>query len=198
MLTQAGNYLDRVLLEYLLKKGGVEGDGAHIGAVRNRLSLRIRDYKETLFAERFVSVFFDEMEPSVEVEYDEFIRLPQVKQFVASIREAMDDLLKLADESWLEWVRDDPRRTLVVLLTGGCASLPMLQDLVGREITVNGRGVRTAPALPEPMWLDDLSLPGDVDYRRVAVALGGARRHLMDERVAKLTADRAGPERFPT
>ena len=183
-LTQAGNYLDRVLMEYLLKKAGVDANDAK--GVRNRLNLRIRDYKETLFAEGFVSVILGELETSVD--YREFVGLPQVEQFLMSITREMVDILESVDESWLEWVQAHPARVLAVLFTGGCAGLPMLQGFVANELVVNGREVKVAPALSTPRWLDDLSLPADVDFSRVAVALGGARRRMMDERVAKLTA----------
>lgn len=183
-LTQAGNYLDRVLMEYLLKKAGVDASDAK--GVRNRLNLRIRDYKETLFAEGFVSVILGELETSVD--YREFVGLPQVEQFLMSITREMVDILESVDESWLEWVQAHPARVLAVLFTGGCAGLPMLQGFVANELVVNGREVKVAPALSTPRWLDDLSLPPDLEFSRVAVALGGARRRMMDERVAKLTA----------
>ncbi len=186
-LTQAGNYLDRILMEYLLKKGGVAGDDHR---TRNRLNLRIRDYKETLFEERSVTVSVGALETGVE--YDEFVGLSQVQQFTASIRSAMAHILESVDESWLDWVQA-PGRALAVLMTGGCASLPVLRDLVGDEMDVGDRRVRTAMALSRPMWLDELALPAEVEYSRVAVALGGARRRMMDERVAKLTAGRPSP-----
>ena len=188
-LTQAGNYLDRILMEYVLKKGGVAGDDHR---TRNRLNLQIRDYKETLFEEGSVTVPVGESEASVE--YEDFVGLAQVQQFTASIRDTIADILESVDESWLDWVQA-PGRTLAVLMTGGCASLPMLRDLVGDKVDVEGRQVRTAMALPRPMWLDELALPAEVEYSRIAVALGGARRRMMDERVAKLTAGRSSPPR---
>lgn len=186
-LTQAGNYLDRVLMEHLVKTAGVL-DSSRERALRNRLSLRIRDYKESLFSDGEVSVFEDDLEASVA--YDEFVELPQVKRFTESLGEAMTGVLEAVDESWLDWVRAHPGRALAVMLTGGCAGLPFVRDLAGRTLVINERPVRTAAAQRRPVWLDELSLPAEaeVEYGRIAVSLGGARQRLMTERVSKLTA----------
>ena len=186
MLTKAGNYLDRLLIEYLLKKGGIDLHGPSAMALRGRLNLRIRDYKETLFAEGSVSVLEGNLEVSIELE--EFAGLEQVTQFKVSLKDAMTDILESVDDSWLGWVRKNPRRTLVVMLTGGGASLPMIQDLVGNTLFIGGRDLPVSRALPRPMWLDELSLPAEIDYSRVAVSLGGARRRTMDEMEVRVTA----------
>lgn len=185
-LKQAGNYLDRLLIEYLLKKGGIELHDINAKGLRGRLNLRIRDYKETLFAEGSVSILEGNLE--VNVEMDEFASLEQVRQFTISLKGEMTGILESIHESWLGWVRANPRRTLTVMLTGGGASLPMIQELVGETLSIGGQELRVSRALPRPMWLDDLSLPAEIEYSRVAVSLGGARRRMMDERVARLTA----------
>ena len=170
-----------------MKTAGVL-DGSRARALRNRLSLRIRDYKESLFSDGEVSVFEDDLEASVA--YDEFVELPQVKRFTESLSEAMVGVLESVDESWLDWVRAHPGRVLAVMLTGGCAGLPFVRDLAAMTLVINERPVRTAAAQRRPVWLDELSLPAEaeVEYGRVAVSLGGARQRLMTERVSKLTA----------
>lgn len=189
-LKQAGNYLDRLLIEYILKKGGIELHDINAKALRGRLNLGIRDYKETLFAEGSVSILEGNLE--INIEMDEFASLEQVKKFTVSLKGEMTGILESIDESWYEswlgWVRADPRRTLTVMLTGGGASLPMIQELVGETLSIGGRELRVSRALPRPMWLDDVSLPAEIEYSRVAVSLGGARQRMMDERAATLTA----------
>jgi hypothetical protein len=187
-LTEAGNYLDRALIELIVKKSGVTSDDSMWINIRGELELRIRDYKESLFNDEFV--FVSLMNGSeVEIELDEFLSLKPVQKFGDSLREAMIEILESIDSSWVNWVRVDPSRYLTVALTGGGSELPMAKTLAKGYIKVKGVDLRIEPALSFPKWLKDLDDGLEAVYPRIAVSLGGARKRLIELGTsAKITA----------
>lgn len=186
-LTEAGNHLDRMLIELIIKKSGITSDDPVWVNVRSALELQIRDFKETLFNDEFVFVpLMNGAE--VEVELEEFLRLEAVRKFGDNLRATMVDILQSIDPSWVNWVMADPRRNVVVALTGGGSELPMVKALAEGAIRVNGLNVPVVRALPFPAWLRDdpdrryANL--EADYARVAVSLGGARKRLIQRGAA--------------
>lgn len=187
-LTEAGNYLDRALIELIVKKSGVTSEDPMWINIRGQLELQIRDYKESLFNDKFV--FVNLMNGAeVDIELDEFLALEPVQKFGESLRKSMVNILKSIDQSWVNWIRKDPRRNLVVALTGGGAELPMVKALVEGPMEVNGIDLPVAQALPFPKWLRELDANLETDYPRVAVSLGGARKRLLERgHAARITA----------
>ena len=189
VLTEAGNYLDSVLIEFILAKLGVTGTDPMARSIRGKLNLEIRAHKETLFSEGSAFVLLEAAgrQFDVEIGLDEFRQLPAVMQFGASLRETVVEILEDVDESWVGWVLANPARSLVLVLTGGGASLPMVREVAEAPLTVHGRAVRVALAPDVPNWLERTL--GDVasDFTRVAVSLGGARKRLMEGRAASIT-----------
>ncbi|ROZ63433.1 hypothetical protein [Ramlibacter sp. WS9] len=178
-ITEAGNYLDNVLVEFMLKKAGVTSEHPKAVETRNRLGLAIRDYKETLFNEHSVFVTIPGV-ADITVELAEFMALDAVTNFGSSLKRAMQEVLESADESWIDWITANPNRHLTVALTGGGATLPMVKSLAEGFITIRGQTVRLIPALSFPTWLRE-SNPGlDQDFSRIAVSLGGARKQLIN------------------
>ena len=187
-ITEAGNYLDRVLVEFILSKAKVTTEHPNMLSIRGKLELEIRNYKETLFNEEFLFVSIAGME-DVEIELDEFRTLASVINFGVSLRQAMESILEEVDDSFIDWVSTNPSRYLTVVLTGGGASLPMVTELAKGEIQVNGRRIRVEPALKFPSWLRANYPDLEDDYPRVAVSLGGARRTVIQSAgVATITA----------
>ena len=187
-ITEAGNYLDRILIEFLLKKAGVtrETDGSF--RIRSALELRIRDHKETLFNEGLLIVPLLN-ETVVEIDLKEFLELDAVKKFGWSLRETMQGILDKIRPSWGRWVQADLKRRLVVVTTGGGGMLPMVRQLVVGSVDVQGRKIPLAAALPFPTWLRDIDANLEADYPQIAVSLGGARRNLiLREGTATITA----------
>lgn len=177
-ITEAGNFLDRVLIEFILKKAGVKSDADGAVAARSKLELNIRDYKETLFNEKFLFIALaNGLE--VEIELDEFLAIDAVKGFGATLRTTMAEILEAVDYSFVEWILSNPSRYLTVALTGGGAALPMVQDLAKGSILVRGQKVPVQPALPFPTWLQTDYADLEDDFARIAVSLGGARRRLI-------------------
>ena len=56
VLTEAGNHLDRILIELIIRKSGITSDNPIWVNVRGELQLRILDFKETLFNEESVYI----------------------------------------------------------------------------------------------------------------------------------------------
>lgn len=180
VLTQAGNYLDRALIELILKESGVTSEDPQWIKIRSRLELQIREHKETLFNEEFVYVHLEnETNVEVEVELEDFLRLEPVRKFGEALQNTMQEILESINESWIDWIKSDPHRKLVVALTGGGADLPMVRSLAQGTVLVNGSAVPIAQAISFPNWIRELDENLEADYPRIAVALGGARKQLI-------------------
>ena len=63
--------------------------------------------------------------------------------------------------------------------------MPMVKKLTEHSWTVNGKKIQVSRALSVPTWLEQQL--EDI-YPRIAVSLGGARKNLIKESVAKITA----------
>lgn len=183
----AGNHLDRMLIELIIRKSGVTSKDPMWINIRSALELQIRDLKETLFNDRSVFVLLRN-DTEVEIELAEFIALDPVRQFGERLRATMTEILESIDESWVNWVMADASRKLVVALTGGGAGLPMVEPLAKGTIEVNGTIVPVARAQAFPPWLRDIDEGLEADYPRIAVSLGGARKHLIPRGEASITA----------
>lgn len=178
-ITEAGNHLDVLLVQFILKKAGVTSAHPKFMQIYSRLELQKRNHKETLFNDGSVYVPLHPDADDVQVELEEFLALEAVKQFESSLRETARDILASVDESLLGWVTANPKRYLTVVLTGGGASLPMVRSLAKGSIEVHGRNIPLQPALPFPRWLEEEYPELEEDYARIAVSLGGARKRII-------------------
>ncbi len=184
----AGNHLDRMLIELIIKKLGVTSQDPMWLKIRSELEPNIRDIKETLFNEGSVFVLLHN-NTEIEIELAEFLTLEPVRQFGERLRMTMIEILESIHESWVNWVMAHPTRRLVIALTGGGAELPMVKSLAEGSIQVNGHMVPVAKALSFPTWLRDIDEGLEADYPRIAVSLGGARKRLIPKgKVADITA----------
>ncbi|MDV2161212.1 hypothetical protein [Burkholderia pseudomallei] len=195
-ITEAGNFLDRLLVRFIMKKAGIEPENPDRVRIQRKLELTIRDHKETLFNEGFVTIALPEID-DVMIELDEYRSLDQVKSFGISLRKTMQEILEKVDDSWTDWIVADPGRYLTVVLTGGGANLPMVRELAEGEMTVRGKKIRLVPSLAFPKWLNDDYPELEHDYPRIAVSLGGARRRLI-ERGGAATIAGGGVKTTPT
>ncbi|CAK0081797.1 Uncharacterised protein [Burkholderia pseudomallei] len=195
-ITEAGNFLDRLLVRFILKKSGIEPENPDRVRIQRKLELTIRDHKETLFNEGFVTIALPEID-DVMIELEEYRSLDQVKSFGISLKKTMQEILEKVDDSWTDWIVADPGRYLTVVLTGGGANLPMVRELAEGEMTVRGKKIRLVPSLTFPKWLNDDYPELEHDYPRIAVSLGGARRRLI-ERGGAATIAGGGVKTTPT
>ena len=187
VLTEAGDHLDNLLIQFVLAKAGVKSDDPNIKTMLGQLNLRIRQYKESLFVDGsvFVAISGSPNHAGVDVELEEFCCHNSVRQFEQSLKASITDILERVDDSWVDWVWAHPSRNLVMLLAGGGAEMPMVKDLTEQSWIVNGKELPVRRALPVPDWLDQQM---EDLYPRIAVSLGGARKNLIRETVANVTA----------
>lgn len=191
VLTEAGDHLDNLLTQFVLAKGSITADDPNIERILGQLRLRIREYKESLFRDStvFVALSGSPNHAGVDIELEEFCDHGAVRHFGESLRTAITDILESVDDSWVDWIRAYPTRALVMVLAGGGSEMPMVRNLADEPWTVNGKEVRVQKARSIPQWLDQQL--EDV-YPRIAVSLGGARRNLIKETIATITAGDVG------
>lgn len=173
--TEAGNHLDKLLKGLILKKGKITSSDTHWINIQGMLELNLRDYKESLFRDGFISVSLHSGE-EVDIELDEFLSLDQVQKFSESLKDCMFDILNNIDSSF---IKGAPNNALAVMLTGGGAELPMAKDLASGDIKINDVSIKRVQPKSFPTWLS-LDYPElESDYPRIAVSLGGARKRII-------------------
>lgn len=174
-IQRAGNYLDKALIELILKKADITSQHPRAVNIRCALELTIREYKESLFNNGFFTANLLDGQ-SIEIELEEFEALRAVQQFSQDLEACLKEVLSSVDESWLGVASS---QGLAVVLTGGGAKLPMVMALSEGPLEVQGRTVQRIHAPDFPKWLKDEHPELEDDFPRIAVSLGGARRDLI-------------------
>lgn len=174
-LTMAGNYIDRVLVQRILLKSGVSSQSSDFRRIRSDLERKIRIYKEELFDRGYIDVPLPNGDV-IQVDRDEFLQSPSIHKFQEELREKITEILEEVDEFFL---RTAPRQELVLVLTGGGASLPFVQSLVGKNIEVHNLTIGTVSARIPPEWIMENHPELEGIYHRIAVSLGGARENVI-------------------
>lgn len=184
----AGNHLDQYLIELVVRKSGLDISDPLRNNVRSALQLNIRNLKESLFNDSYVMVQLVNGS-NVEIELEEFLNLEAVIEFGNRLKKEVTTILEEIDSSFIDWVTLNPLRNLVVALTGGGAELPMVTALATHDIMCNGRRVPVQRALAFPKWLEEEYPELEDEYPQIAVSLGGARKHIIEQgAAARITA----------
>ena len=178
-IRMAGDRLDSLLVDELLNQ-------AHIGAddrERQRLKDAIylegpRRLKERLFTTREVQHRLVDGQV-VSMELSQFLNTSGVRNFAEALKTAVRDFLKLVDPSW-----GNAAGPILLVLTGGGSSLPMVKELLDETWTLGNRTVRFHPAAEIPRLISDRFDEDFLrEYPQLAVALGGSLP-VLDERTA--------------
>ncbi len=196
-LTEAGDYLDGLLMEFILNKADIGHEHPKNMILRSAIALKIREYKETLFVNYEVDIYVPEYDFNVTINLDDFLKIKQIENFSHSLQSAMRDILENVDQSHIGAIMSFGG--LAVVLTGGGAGLPMIRELApgtldihGKEVSLKKRSARFPP------WLENYP---DIqqDYSRIAVSLGGARKELIQvmDKASTVTAIAALPPKMP-
>ena len=197
---QAGDRLDTLLVEALMKQAGLGLDGAGERARRGLRRRGVRRLKEALFETGSITEILVNDE-TVTLSRDEFVGSPMVRRFADTIAGQIQELLDGIHNSWHKAVG---AQGLTLVLTGGGCDLPMITDLKDRQWRIGERPVTCclAPRVP-PELAERFSQEVIQTYPRLAVAMGGALKKRLDEK-RKLPefmggAPQPGPlERFQT
>lgn len=178
-IKQAGDTLDSLLVSELIRRANLGADVALQRRVRDGLYRKsVRRLKERLFntgeiREVLVS------DHDVKLTKQEFMNLEGVRRFEQTICNEIRKLLDGIDESW-EQVTE---HGIMLVLTGGGSSLPMIRNLADKRWRIGNRAVACQLAADVP---DDVaerfSSEFSREYPRLSVAMGGALDMLLDER----------------
>ena len=196
---QAGDTLDRLLVEALLQKAGLGVDDTGERARRGLRRKGVRRLKETLFKTGSVTEDLVNDE-TVTLSQQEFTRSEGVRRFADGIAGKIQELLDRVHESW----GPAGAQGITLVLTGGGCELPMVKSLGDRQWRLGGCTVtcQLAPRVPHTVEAGFSEAFIDA-YPRLAVAMGGAMKLRLDEKDAMhmwLGGDTARRrlERFPT
>lgn len=199
-IRQAGDTLDQLLVEALMRKAGL---GVGETGRRARAGLRdkgVRQMKERLFqVGNLTETLVNDEEVTVSLE--EFIESEGVRSFAARIAGTIQELLDGVHPSWGKAAGD---KGITLVLTGGGCDLPMITALKDRQWQLHGQAVafRVAPRVPRSVG-DRFDAAFIQAYPRLAVAMGGALKTRLDEKDALPdwmggTPSPGPPERFQT
>lgn len=175
-ITEAGNHLDKLLMALILADAGVDSSHEDWVSIQSNLELDLRDYKERLFREKEIAVALLNGE-IVNVSLERFLSLKQVVAFGESLKSRRDNILRRINPSF---INSAPRGQLAIALTGGGATLPMVQDLAKGKLPIGNKQLELVPTKKFPDWLERDFPEMEDDYPRIAVALGGARKRLVE------------------
>ena len=177
-IRQAGDTLDSLLVTELMRKANLGEDKALRQRVSHSLYRKsVRKLKETLFmtgeiTEKLVS------DHIVNLTEKEFVNTEGVRKFEQQICYEIEQLLLQVRESW----EKAAKHGITLVLTGGGSSLPMIRDLANKRWKIGSRRVSCRLATDVPANLEGrLSLEFIQEYPRLAVAMGGALKLLLDE-----------------
>ena len=178
---QAGDTLDRLLVEALLRKAGLGVDETGERARRGLRRKGVRQMKERLFQVGSLTETLVNDE-EVTLSREEFIQSDGVRSFEGRIADTIKKLLESVHESWQ---RAAAEKGITLVLTGGGCDLPMITALKDRRWRLRERTVpcRVAPRVPTSVE-DRFDAPFIQVYPRLAVAMGGALKMRLDERNA--------------
>lgn len=179
-VTEAGNHLDLALMGLILQSCGIAPEQGIPDRFQWFLQRNIRDFKEELFDQGEITVSHDGYEASITL--DQFLATPGVMDFKSALDQKMVGILESINKDWIDLIGASQRIPyLTVALTGGGASLPMVRALADRQITVRGKQIRVVPTKNFPTWLEEAHSELELDYPRIAVSLGGARKKLIEQ-----------------
>lgn len=174
-IRQAGDTLDRLLVKELLQKEGlgVDETGRRAGRALERKARRL---KEALFETGSITETLVN-DATVTLNREEFIDSEGVRRFTEAIAGKIQELLAGVDESW------GKASSFTLVLTGGGCDLPMIAGLQHRDWRIGRHRMtcRLAPRVPDGL-ADRFSSEFVQAYPRLAVAMGGALRMVLDEK----------------
>lgn len=173
-LPQAGNRVDDLLKSYVLDAEGIDPanpEGKHNQAY---LQSSIRFHKEALFRDGVVEVVLAN-HTRVVVKKDAFLSSDRVKAFSKQLEQKLETVLAQVGDGYLGLMA---RGKLNVVLTGGGADLPMIQQMAEGVIEVKGHKIIRKPSLRTPVWIEEEYPQFSTQYPQLAVAIGGATRDL--------------------
>lgn len=165
----AGDTVDRVLMNVIVKKARHVKDPAARGLMWRALLPQVRGLKETLIANGQCA--FEHEGKTVKVKLGEVTRRGDFKRAMTDINDAYTATLNEISSVCLE----SGNREIAVVLAGGGANYPFLQSLAARARPAKGKvRLRVEPLVPE--WAQDGSFGEGLAavFPQLSIAIGGA------------------------
>lgn len=182
-LRLAGNQLDQILAAEILKRAGFSSGSTELATLASNLRGEGRALKEQLFIEGKA----DHILPNdgvISLTLAEFLELDGVRTFSERLKEKIGKSVDAMGDAY---------KKLNFVVTGGGASLPMIQSLTeGVFTTPDGRNVQLIACDAMSEELGNIYPDIKQYYHRLAVAIGGALPELPEEKFrgrASLTSD---------
>ena len=185
---QAGDKVDSLLRAFIAQKEGVDSTDAHGSEVMADLARRIRPLKELLFSVGQLEYTLSDGTVG-KVFKDSFLADPKVLSFSKAMEAAFVKALESVSDSYLAWLSRAPMR-LNVVVTGGSASLDMMQALSKGVVDVRGHKIERIAMNSRPDWLESESEDLQRIYPQLAVAVGGSSDEIPDTRDAPIDLKR--------
>lgn len=189
VLEQAGNRVDDMLKFYILEHEGIDKSSPEGEHNLGYLQSTIRLYKEALFRDGQVEVPLANRSRA-KVDLKAFLGSSRVLAFSQQLHNEMMEVLNAAGDGYLDLMRDGCLR---VVLTGGGADLPMIQNLASGVVEIRGRLIERKPMPHVPAWINESYPQFAPQYPQLAVAIGGANPELPE--LAESFADFKGLRR---
>jgi molecular chaperone HscA len=182
-IREAGDTIDRLLVEALLRKAGLGVDETGKRARRGLRRKGVRRMKERLFqVGSLTETLVNDQE--VTLSREEFVQSEEVRSFEERVADTIKRLLGSVHESW---GRAASEKGITLVLTGGGCDLPMITALKDRPWRLHERAISFRVARRVPRSVEDrFDAPFIQVYPRLAVAMGGALTTRLDERNALL------------
>ena len=173
-LQQAGNRIDDLLKFFVLGLEGVDMASPEGSHNLKFLQSTIRLHKEALCRDGIVEVPLANGSRVV-VERDAFLGSQLPKAFKQLLNNEVKRVLEEVGDGYLDLMKNT---RLNVVLTGGGADLPMIQELAHGHIEVRGRKIMRRPTSKAPTWISEQYPQFTSQYPQLAVAIGGANPEL--------------------
>jgi molecular chaperone HscA len=182
-IRMAGDQLDSVLVKELMERAHLGEDPGLKLRVQASLVTAVRQLKEQLFTTGALTHQLPN-DLVVSLSRDEFLQASGVTAFTGQVEVALEQFLGKVDGTWVKAARS--RGAVSVVLTGGGATLPMIERLADRSWKVANEWVplKLAPRLPK-LVEEEFDAVFAAEYPKLAVALGGALPQRLDERTAQ-------------
>jgi hypothetical protein len=177
-LKQAGDFVDECLRKFILRTASISESAPDFPLINGRLALDIRLFKERLFTNMTLTDTLSNSTP-INITLDQFLAEAEVLGFGERVCKEFDDLLN--DGSTSGWLRTRASAGLLIVLTGGGADLPMVQQLFSHRCDPHAIPIHNRPA-PRTSRFIEVTYPALVpEYPQLAVAIGGAHPSLPEE-----------------
>lgn len=175
---QAGDKVDLLLRAHIAQKEGIDTSDAHGEEIMANLARSIRPLKEILFQKGSLEYVLSDGTVGI-VSKEEFLSSPKVKAFSSFMETEFVKALESVSDSWLQWLSSAPMR-LNVVVTGGSATLDMMQALATGVVDVRGYKIQRTSVDACPDWIKNENEDLQRVYPQLAVAIGGSSDEIPD------------------